>query len=415
MPTTNFSSVPFNEAIEHFRGKLNIPAKHWDDMLGEVNAKGFTVAGATKADLLGDLFNDVEKALSSGGNITAFRKSFDKTVAKHGWTYKGKRGWRTRVIYDTNLRTSHMAGKWQQFQRAKTNRPFLQYLTVGDQRVRPDHQSWNSTVLPVDDSWWSSHFPPNGWGCRCTVRSLSQSQLDREGLTPLNEAPPIKKTERINAASGEVYGHVPKGIDVGWDYNVGKAWLGPDIAFGEKIMAMPTAVRNSALDSAKDLVPHLEKAFSPWANKLLTRKKALGEIKTVGYLSPKIVDELIRRNHAPTTAVITTTDRDIMHMLRDAKDGKHLPVDMIRSLPEFIHKPTAILWDKRKPGLLYIFDMVGDDRAGKIVLRVNYKLKARGADNERHSLQTNSLITSGLVKLENLKDKNVYDVLEGGL
>ena len=415
MPESSIGKVPFKEAIDHFQGKLKIPSKHWDDMLGEVHAKAFTVAGATKADLLTDFHTAVGDAIKNGTTITEFRKQFDKTVEKHGWSYKGKRGWRTRVIYDTNLRTAHAAGKWQQFQRLKDRRPFLQYFTVGDARVRPEHRSWNKVVLPIDDDWWSTHYPPNDFGCRCGARSLSLRQIRREKLDISSQAPALNPTERINIASGEIYGDVPKGIGVGWNYNAGQAWLGPDIAFGEKIMAMPSPLRSAALNNAKDLAPHLEKVFSPWANKLLSRKQPLGEIKTVGYLSPRIVDELIRRNQAPTTAVITTTDKDIMHMLRDAKDGKHLPVDMVRSLPNNIQKPKAILWDKRDPGLLYIFDAPGEKREGKIVIRINYKTKGRAADGGRHAMQTNSLRTGGLVNVQNLKEKKVYEVLEGEL
>lgn len=415
MPEVKIGGVPFKEAIDHFRGKLNIPSDSWDNFRGDVNAKGFTVAGATKSDLLNDFNTSIEDMIANGKTITDFRKQFDSIVQKHGWSYKGKRGWRTRVIYDTNLRTAHMAGRWQQFQRVKENRPYLQYQTVGDSRVRPEHASWDNTILHIDDSWWGTHYPPNGWGCRCTVRSLSPRQIRREKLNVTDQAPPITPTERTNTVTGELYGDVPKGIDTGWDYNVGKAWLGPDVAFGEKIMSLPPWMRNAALKNAKDLAPQLGKAFSPWVTKMLKRKQPLGEIKTVGYLSPSIVDELARRSQAPTTAVITTTDKEIMHLLREAKDGKHLPADMIRSLPEFIHKPKAVLWDKRDPAVLYVFDVPGESRDGKVVIRVNYKTKARAPDGKRYMVKTNSLRTGGLVKLENLKDTEVYGIIDGKL
>lgn len=412
MAEINVGKVPFKEAIDHFQGKLKIPTEHWDSMLGEAHAKAFTVAGATKADLLTDFHTAVSDAISNGTTITEFRKQFDKTVAKHGWSYKGKRGWRTRVIYDTNLRTAHAAGKWQQFQQLKDRRPFLQYFDAGDGRVRPKHHEWNLIVLHIDDPWWSSHYPPNDFGCRCGARSLSLRQIKKEKLDISGQAPALDLTERINIASGEIYGEVPKGIGVGWNYNVGQAWLGPDIAFGEKIMAMPSPLRTAALKNAKDLAPHLEKVFSPWANKLLTCKKPLGEIKTVGYLSPRIVDELIRRNQAPTTAVITTADSDIISMLQGATDIQKLPIDMVRSLPNFIQKPQAILWDKSKSGLLYIFNAPGGAGDVKTALRVNIKTINKAANG---ASQTNSLKAGNLVELKSLKDKQIYDVLEGKL
>lgn len=408
MPTVNptIGQVPLQEAIDHFRGKLNIPSKHWDSMLGEVHAKAFTVAGATKADLLQDLRTAVDDAISKGTTIAEFRKKFDKTVQDHGWAYKGKRGWRTRVIYDTNLRTAHAAGKWQQFQRLKDRRPYGQYLTVGDERVRPQHREWDHKVLPLDAPWWSTHYPPNDWGCRCTMRTLSQRQMEKEGLV-VSKAPPIETTERINVASGEVYGKVPKGIGTGWDYNVGKAWLGPDIAFGEKIMAMPKDIRTQALNSAHALAPQLQKQFSPWANSLLDRKQPLGEIKTVGYLSPTVVEQLDKRGHLPSTAVITTTDKDVMHMVRLAKDGKQIPMDMVRSLPDHINKHRAVLWDNKAPGLLYVYDISTDKHADKLVIKVDYATNGSG--------QTNSLTTRGLANKGDLKKDKRYKVIEGKL
>ena len=228
MNEVNIGSVPFQEAIDFFKSKLNLETRFWDDLVGKVNAKAFTVAGATKTDLLSDLREAVDLAITEGQSIGQFRKNFDEAVSRHGWNYKGKRSWRTRVIYDTNMRSAQMAGRWQQIQRVKERRPFIQYQTAGDQRVRPQHRAWAGIVLAIDDDWWSTHYPPNGWGCRCRVRSLSLRQIGKEKLD-INQAPAIKTTERINKQTGEVHGRVPLGIDVGWDYNVGKEWLERDI------------------------------------------------------------------------------------------------------------------------------------------------------------------------------------------
>ncbi len=103
------------------------------------------------------------EALKNGTTLTQFRKDFDAIVEKHGWAYKGKRGWRSAIIFDTNMRTSHMAGRWAQIQANKDRRPFLQYRTAGDARVRPQHRQWNGLIYPVDDAFWSTHYPPNGW------------------------------------------------------------------------------------------------------------------------------------------------------------------------------------------------------------------------------------------------------------
>lgn len=415
VPSINYRGVKFQEAADHLKQKAPVPTDHWDDMVGTAHAKGFTVAGATKLAIVKDFHAAIQKVKESGGTITDFRKDFDTIVEKHGWPYKGKRGWRSRVIYDTNLRTANAAGRWQQFERNKETRPLLQYFTVGDDKVRPAHRKWHLLVLPIDDDVWNAIYPPNDYGCRCGVRSLSLREARRRGLT-ISETPALKMTERVNTSSGVVYGEVPEGIGVGWDYNVGKAWLGPDIAFGESLMGLPPSLRNQALqEAAEQLTPKLGATFAPWVNGMLDRKQALGEIRTVGYLSPQAIDGLIAKGERPSTAVISVSDRDIMHLLRDSKKGKHLAADMIRSLPEHITAPHAILWDKRDPALVYVWDLPGDAKTGKLIVRVNYKMKGRGPDGKRHAVVTNSVKTGGLVDLPHLKDENVYEVIDGRL
>ncbi|MCZ7600797.1 MAG: phage head morphogenesis protein [Gammaproteobacteria bacterium] len=151
MPEPRLGAVPFTEAIEYFRRKINLPTRAWSDLQEDAHARAFVVAGATKADLLADIRAAVDDALAEGTTITDFRKRFDEIVERHGWSYRGKRGWRTRVMFDTNIRTAHAAGRWQQIQRTKARRPWLIYQTAGDERVRPLHQTWHHITLPADD------------------------------------------------------------------------------------------------------------------------------------------------------------------------------------------------------------------------------------------------------------------------
>ncbi|MDH4274899.1 MAG: phage minor head protein, partial [Gammaproteobacteria bacterium] len=368
---------------------------------------------ATKAALLEDLRLAVDDALANGLSISEFRKRFDQIVAQHGWSYNGSRGWRTRVIYDNNLRSAHMAGRWQQIQRVKKERPYLQYRTAGDSRVRPQHRVWDRLTLTVDDKWWDTHYPPNGWNCRCSVRTLSQREMEREGLT-VDQAPPLDETERIDPGTGQVLGWVPKGIDPGWNFNVGKAWLGPDIAFGRQIMAMPKPMRDAALENAQALAPRFEAAFAPWVNQVMLSKQPVGEVQTVGYLQPAVVDALIDRGFSPDTAVITVGDKEIAHLIRDMKGGKHLPADMIRALPSELANPSAILWDKQDPAALYVFDVAGDSRHGKLVVRINFYIKGRTASGQRFHEMTNSVRSGGLVYPADLRQAR-YEVIEGQL
>jgi SPP1 gp7 family putative phage head morphogenesis protein len=307
MPDPQLGAVPFQEAITYFRRKLNVTTKRWHDMMRTEHAKGFTVAGATKTDLLLDLRGAVDEAITEGQSLGQFKKGFDQIVAKHGWNFKGKPSWRARTIFNTNLRTATMAGRWEQAQRTKARRPFGIYETAGDERVRPQHREWDRTVLPLDDPWFDVHWPPNGWGCRCHVRTASERQLEREGLV-VTKRPPTATVETfdpstLDPVTGEAQKvDVPVGIDLGWDYNVGKAYLGSDAAFGEKLMQLPARSRTAALVSTVQVVPYLLPSFRRWARQALDDSVARGETRTAGWLSAKTVDFLERYPDAPFPA-----------------------------------------------------------------------------------------------------------------
>ena len=112
-------------------------------------------------------------AISEGKSLSQFRDDFNSIVARYGWSYNGNRNWRSRLIYQTNVRSAYAAGQWQQFQETKEAMPYLRYLTAGDERVRDSHQPYNNAAYHIDDPFWQTNYPPNGYNCRCTVIALS--------------------------------------------------------------------------------------------------------------------------------------------------------------------------------------------------------------------------------------------------
>ena len=208
-------NLPFEEQIAFFRKKLNVPTRKWDDLWHAQHAKGFMIAGAMKADLLADFRAAVDQAIAGGVTLADFRKDFDNIVAKHGWSYKGGRNWRSRVIYDTNISTSYAAGRWQQLADPDVTR-FYGYLVYrhGDSRVpRPIHLSWHGITLPAGDPWWGTHYVPNGWGCKCKIFAATKEEWQAAGAKGKSPDSPIDPENGERA-----------GIDKGWGYNVGKAY-----------------------------------------------------------------------------------------------------------------------------------------------------------------------------------------------
>ena len=222
-----YGSLPFSEQIEYFSRKLNLPTNGWTDIYTKEHDWAFVVAGANRDDILTGFRQAVEKAIAGGSTLADFRKDFDKIVEATGWQYNGGRNWRSRVIYETNLRQSYNAGREAQIQLEKKFRPYLRYNHNDSAHPRPQHQAWDGLILPVDDPFWSTHMPANGWGCKCSVETLAQRDMEREGLS-VGKAPPVQWEDRTigqRSPQGPRTVRVPKGIDPGFEYAPGRARL----------------------------------------------------------------------------------------------------------------------------------------------------------------------------------------------
>lgn len=209
----------FQEQIDFLRRKLNLPSESWRDIQSAAHDRAFVVTGATKADLLHDLRKAVDQAVQ-GGSIGEFRKNFAEIVAKHGWTgwtgegSKAGEAWRTRVIYQTNLMTSYAAGRRAQLLDPDLveRRPFWRYVHNDSvTHPRPQHKRWGDMKLTLrhDHPFWNTHFPPNGWGCKCRVVAVA-APGDGDGTEP------PEGWAQTDPATG-----APVGIDEGWGYAPG--------------------------------------------------------------------------------------------------------------------------------------------------------------------------------------------------
>lgn len=216
---------PFTEQADFFRKKINLPTARWDDILRAAHDRAFIVAGAAKADLLTDLHAAVQRAIDEGKSLDWFQREFEAIVAKHGWTdYTGSGSaagiaWRTRVIYQTNMSTSYAAGRWAQLNDPGLVelRPYLKYHHAdGVMHPRPLHVAWNGRVLPRDDPFWKTHYPPNGWGCGCYVSAASHK--DYVKAVASGKSTPPDGWDAIDPKTG-----APAGIDRGFDYAPGAA------------------------------------------------------------------------------------------------------------------------------------------------------------------------------------------------
>lgn len=230
MAEVRYGSLQFREQIEFFLGKLDLRTATWRDIWQDAHDRAFVVAGAMKADLISDLRMAVQKGIDQGTTLEEFRRDFEAIVKHHGWTgwtgegTKAGRAWRTKVIYETNLRTSYAAGRWAQLK--TSGFPFLRYRHNDNVMVpRPHHVALDGKIYRSDDPFWRSAAPPNGFGCQCWIEGVSEREMERLGKagpdTPpagwtadegWNYAPGASVADEVNRLVAQKIGTLPQQI-----------------------------------------------------------------------------------------------------------------------------------------------------------------------------------------------------------
>lgn len=238
----------------------------WQDLLRDEHTRQFTVSRLARVDLLEAIRDQLTRAV--GGDLTRrdFAIKASELLAQAGWwgektvidpatgdavTTRFDPA-RLKLIFDVNTRMAYSAGLWERTQRNKKTHPYIRYITKGDERVRESHAAWHNLVLPVDHPFGLTHWPPNGWRCRCRVTAISQRDFDRgtapDGSPFKTTAPDLGTREWTNKRTGEVT-DVPVGIDPGFDYNPGVASArsaGLEKMVADKLDKVPAPVAQAA-------------------------------------------------------------------------------------------------------------------------------------------------------------------------
>ena len=225
-----YTAEPPENVAEWFRAKGLAPGFDWHDVWRDQHQVAFTIAKMTQLDLLQDMHQAMSQAIEEGVSQGRFVREQRKRLREAGWWGKQTRidpktgearrvllgsPARLRLIYNTNLRTSLAGGQWEHIEETRDTHPYLLYQLGPSKNHRPQHMRWHGTLLPSDDPWWRTHFPPNGWNCRCWVRQVSAEEADRKRWKVSKRPAERYYTTRDPRTGGDIT--LPEGIQPGWD------------------------------------------------------------------------------------------------------------------------------------------------------------------------------------------------------
>ncbi len=272
VPDLSFAlGLPPERAISYFKAKGYEVTFDWHEMLADAHARAFTVAKATRLDILTDIRGAVQKALETGTTLRQFQQDLTPLLQSKGWW--GKKDVvdprtgevrrvqlgsprRLKTIYQTNLATAYAAGRYREQIENAEAQPYWMRVAVKDSRSRPSHAALDGKVFRYDDPFWRYFYPPDDWFCRCRVRALTPERVRRKGIQVeasdgriSHEDVPVSRDGRT--ARVAIYNDPKAKVRIqtgpGWAYNPGRAWMD---GMGPKLAASLAAAPREAADAA---------------------------------------------------------------------------------------------------------------------------------------------------------------------
>lgn len=155
------------------------------------------IAHVEEQALLDLMKERLTKALGDGTTFVDFQDGLGEIFTAHGVTPLNPS--HVQMVFNQNLSTAYEAGHYMQARRPELAEafPLWQYHTMGDMEVRPSHQAMEGYTAPRNDPIWDSWWPSNGWGCRCVIDTLHQTEIEDENITPSGAMPKMPETGKV--------------------------------------------------------------------------------------------------------------------------------------------------------------------------------------------------------------------------
>ena len=207
----------YDRSIEILKRRLRLTNAQIEDvrsLYGDAAAQIGSQIGDLGARKVSRLVRDAIRAGISPRKATALlRKELLKSGIDPGNPY------RLETIFQTQTQLTNSAARWQELQTPEIQALLwgYEYVTAGDDLVRPRHVVLEGVRLPKDDPRWLVIWPPNGWNCRCTTHEIF-----------LTDSPSLRrrKSPRPKRIDGVLVQPVP---DEGFDFNPGVVFGGSPI------------------------------------------------------------------------------------------------------------------------------------------------------------------------------------------
>ena len=415
------------EIVDYFKSKGLKTSYNWHEVYEEAHAKAFTVAKMTDMDLLKDTHDMLTKAIKEGWSAGHFQKEASELFKKKGWdglrevknpntgeTETVELGTPRRIknIFQSNINSAYAAGRYKQQLEDVDIAPYFQYMCTLDERTRPEHRAMHGKVFRYDDPIWSTLYPPNGWGCRCFVRSLTENEVKKLGVTV--EKSGIESKEINTDGDGQKPAYSFKlgtkdytlQADDGWGCNIGAHAWNLDVLAYSKIEKLPQELKDNFISQMAQNV-YKEKSFKTFVDSIIDNDMKPRKLEqAITWIKPELLKTLIKDKVNIQTPVIVMQDDRVGHIMGGRAK---LSRDEFYNIYNIINNYDDKYYDYTQEGVIslaFIKNIPNSENCYKVCVKLS-------RHNKKTQTPVNYLSTAGIVKKYNIiKNPKQYKKIE---
>ncbi|MGF7488534.1 phage minor head protein [Pasteurella bettyae] len=423
-------------AVDYLKSKGVNVTWNWHEQLEAAHARAFTVAKATKAEVLDTIRWATEQAIANGTSEREYIKNLEPMLKELGWWGKAmdENGntvqlgspRRLRTILRTNKSTAYHAARYAQQMENVDEQPYWRYVAVKDSRTRTSHLALHGKIYRADDPIWQTMYPPNDWGCRCRVEALSEYAVQNRGYTISSSQGEIETEEAVagidKETGEEIRTTVTKiktdqgemKVGAGWNYNVGSAAFGTDVAVLRKLQQVKNRELRQQTIQAINNSEARHKAFADWVLANLGKRGASARYMSAGLVSTEIEEAVTEITQGGKNAelVLVMSEKRLAHANSDKhhEGGVGLTAEEYASISRIVANPSLVLWDTLEGhnNLIYI----NQERTIQVIVDVPNKHSIKPKE------KVDAIINAYKVDMDNVKRQlsgGNYVLLKGKL
>lgn len=179
----NTKAIPLSlsvyaSALRILKKRIEIPSGDLSKLQSKIKSTALKVLNDVSDNVEEKLRDTVGGLLEEGAHVKEATQTLDEAFDALGLTKKNN--FQLETVFRTQTALTFSAGRWQADQDEAIQEILwgYKYVTVGDDRVRPEHEELDGVTLPKDDPFWDTFWPPNGWNCRCQAIPIFEERKE---------------------------------------------------------------------------------------------------------------------------------------------------------------------------------------------------------------------------------------------